>query len=198
MAAKKTQEEPPKEEQQAGSHTAPEQAETETAEQQTEQQQAPEKTEQEETAPQKETVKETAKETAVELEQYLRLQAEYDNFRKRSAKERENIYTDARVDTVTRFLPVYDNLERALKAETADEAFKKGVEMTFQQFMEVFRKLGVEEIPAEGQTFDPTLHNAVMHVEDESLGENVIVQELQKGFKIGDKVIRFSMVKVAN
>ena len=198
MAAKKTQEEPPKEEQQAESQTAPEQAETETAEQQTEQQQAPEKTEQEETAPRKETVKETARETAVELEQYLRLQAEYDNFRKRSAKERENIYTDARVDTVTRFLPVYDNLERALKAETADEAFKKGVEMTFQQLMEVFRKLGVEEIPAEGQTFDPNLHNAVMHVEDESLGENVIVQELQKGFKIGDKVIRFSMVKVAN
>ena len=131
-------------------------------------------------------------------DRYLRLMAEFDNYKKRSARERENIYTDIRVDTVTKFLPVYDNLERALNAETADEAYKKGVEMTFQQLLEVFKKLGVEAIPAEGEQFDPNLHNAVMHVEDESAGENVIVQELQKGFKLGDKVIRFSMVKVAN
>ena len=128
----------------------------------------------------------------------LRLMAEFDNYKKRSVKERENIYTDVRVDTVTRFLPVYDNLKRALEAETADEAYKKGVELTFQQLADVFKGLGVEEIAAEGEPFDPSLHNAVAHVEDESVGENVIVQELQKGFKLGDKVIRFSMVKVAN
>ena len=131
-------------------------------------------------------------------EKLLRLMAEFDNYKKRSVKERENIYTDVRMDTVTRFLPVYDNLKRALEAETADEAYKKGVELTFQQLTDVFKNLGVEEIPAEGEVFDPTLHNAVAHVEDESVGENVIVQELQKGFKLGDKVIRFSMVKVAN
>ena len=131
-------------------------------------------------------------------ERYLRLMAEYDNFRKRSAKERENIYTDVRVDTVTKFLPVYDNLERAMKAETADEAYKKGVEMTFNQLLDVFKKLGVEEIEAVDKPFDPNFHNAVMHVDDEALGEGVIVEEFQKGFKIGDKVIRFSMVKVAN
>ena len=131
-------------------------------------------------------------------ERYLRLMAEYDNFRKRSAKERENIYTDVRVDTVSKFLPVYDNLQRALATATADEAYKKGVEMTFNQLCEVFRKLGVEEIEAVGKSFDPTYHNAVMHVEDEEKGESEIVEEFQKGFKIGEKVIRFSMVKVAN
>lgn len=131
-------------------------------------------------------------------DKYLRLMAEFDNYKKRSAKERENIYLDVRVDTVTKFLPVYDNLERALNADTADDAYKKGVEMTFHQLMDVFKKLGVEAIPAEGEKFDPAFHNAVMHVEDENAGENEIVQELQKGFKIGEKVIRFSMVKVAN
>ena len=169
----------------------------------------------ENTAPQEEEVKQEApqepeaeivedvKPAAAEAPQsdtdkYLRLMAEFDNYKKRSAKERENIYTDVRVDTVTKFLPVYDNLERALKAETADEAYKKGVEMTFNQLLDVFKKLGVEEIESVGKTFDPNFHNAVMHVEDESLGENEIVEEFQKGFKIGDKVIRFSMVKVAN
>ena len=131
-------------------------------------------------------------------ERYLRLMAEFDNYKKRSAKERENIYTDVRVDTVTKFLPVFDNLERAMKTETADEAYKKGVEMTFHQLMDVFKKLGVEEIESVGKPFDPVFHNAVMHVDDESRGENEIVEEFQKGFKIGDKVIRFSMVKVAN
>jgi molecular chaperone GrpE len=131
-------------------------------------------------------------------ERYLRLMAEFDNYKKRSARERENIYTDVRVDTVTKFLPVFDNLERAMKTETADEAFKKGVEMTFNQLMDVFKKLGVEEIESVGKPFDPAVHNAVMHVEDEARGENEIVEEFQKGFRIGDKVIRFSMVKVAN
>lgn len=131
-------------------------------------------------------------------ERYLRLMAEFDNYKKRSARERENIYTDVRVDTVTKFLPVFDNLERAMKTETADEAYKKGVEMTFNQLMDVFKKLGVEEIESVGKPFDPAVHNAVMHVEDEARGENEIVEEFQKGFRIGDKVIRFSMVKVAN
>ena len=131
-------------------------------------------------------------------ERYLRLMAEFDNYKKRSARERENIYTDVRVDTVTKFLPVFDNLERAMKTETADEAYKKGVEMTFNQLMDVFKKLGVEEIESVGKPFDPAVHNAVMHVEDEAYGESEIVEEFQKGFRIGDKVIRFSMVKVAN
>lgn len=141
----------------------------------------------------------TAKEEiADEHDRFLRLIAEYDNFRKRSARERENIYTDVRVDTVTKFLPVYDNLQRAMNTQTSDEAYKKGVEMTFNQLRQVMTALGVEEIPAEGEKFDPTVHNAVMHVEDESVGENVIVEEFQKGFKLGEKIIRFSMVKVAN
>ncbi len=139
-----------------------------------------------------------ANEAAAANDRYLRLMAEYDNFRKRSAKERENIYTDVRVDTVSKFLPVYDNLERAMAISTADEAYKKGVEMTFNQLCEVFKKLGVEEIEAVGKTFDPNYHNAVMHVEDEEKGESEIVEEFQKGFKVGEKVIRFSMVKVAN
>ena len=133
-----------------------------------------------------------------DAERYLRLMAEFDNYKKRSARERENIYTDVRVDTVTKFLPVFDNLERALKTETADEAYKRGVEMTFNQLTDVFKKLGVEEIESVGKPFDPKLHNAVMHVEDESLGENEIVEEFQKGFRIGEKVIRHAVVQVAN
>ena len=131
-------------------------------------------------------------------EKYLRLAAEYDNFRKRSQKEKEGIYTDAKTDAVTAFLPVYDNLERALKAPNADEAYAKGVEMTMTQLKEVLAKLGVEEIPALGEIFDPNLHNAVMHVDDEGAQENTIVEVFQSGFKSGDKVIRFAMVKVAN
>ena len=131
-------------------------------------------------------------------DQYLRLAAEYDNFRKRSQKEKEGIYQGAKSDAVAAFLPVYDNLERALKQETADEAYKKGVEMTMAGLKEILSKLGVEEIPALGETFDPALHNAVMHVEDESAGENTVVDVFQAGFRLGDKVIRFAMVKVAN
>lgn len=136
---------------------------------------------------------------AAEQEKYLRMLAEYDNFRKRSQKERESTYSDVRADTVTRFLPVYDNLERALKTETADEAYRRGVEMTLTQFKETIEKLGVCEIDAGvGAKFDPEFHNAVMHVEDENYGEGVIAEEFQKGFKLGDKVIRCSIVKVAN
>ena len=137
-------------------------------------------------------------ELAAERDRYLRLAAEYDNFRKRSQKERENIYADVRADTVLRLLPVYDNLERALKQETPDEAYYKGVEMILAGFHEALEKLGVTEIPTVGEQFDPVLHNAVMHTEDETKGENEIIEELQKGFRLGDKVIRFSLVVVAN
>ena len=142
---------------------------------------------------------EALKDTLAQKEdQYLRLAAEYDNYRRRSQKEKTDAYQSAKSDAVLAFLPVYDNLERALKQETADEAYKKGVEMTMNGLKEVLSKLGVEEIPALGQTFDPNLHNAVMHVEDENAGENTIVEVFQAGFQSGDKVIRFAMVKVAN
>ena len=124
--------------------------------------------------------------------------AEYDNYRKRSQKEKDNLYTEIRSETVEKFLPVYDNLERALAQETQDAAFKKGVEMTMNQLVSVMEKLGVESFGAAGDHFDPQLHNAVMHIEDESLGENVIAEVFQKGFKVGEKVVRFAMVKVAN
>ncbi|MCI9352070.1 MAG: nucleotide exchange factor GrpE [Lawsonibacter sp.] len=137
-------------------------------------------------------------EQVVPKDQFLRLAAEYDNYRKRTAKEKENLWTDAKADTVQAFLPVYDNLERALKQETADEAYKKGVEMTMNQLKEVFAKLGVTEIDAQGKPFDPNLHNAVMHIEDENLGENIVAQVFQAGFMLGEKVIRFAMVQVAN
>ena len=142
---------------------------------------------------------EVLKDTLAQKEdQYLRLAAEYDNYRRRSQKEKTDAYQSAKSDAVLAFLPVYDNLERALKQETADEAYKKGVEMTMNGLKEVLSKLGVEEIPALGQTFDPNLHNAVMHVEDENAGENTVVEVFQAGFQSGDKVIRFAMVKVAN
>ena len=131
-------------------------------------------------------------------DKYLRLAAEYDNYRKRTAKEKESLWTDVKADTAGAFLPVYDNLERALKQDTADEAFKKGVEMTMNQLKEVLTKLGITEIPDQGQPFDPKYHNAVMHVEDESLGQNVVAEVFQTGFQCGEKVIRFAMVKVAN
>ena len=131
-------------------------------------------------------------------DKYLRLLAEYDNYRKRSQKEKENAWTTAKADAVKEFLPVFDNLERALKQETADEAYAKGVEMIMTQFKTTLEKLGVTEIPALGLTFDPNLHNAVMHVDDESLGENTVAEVFQTGFQIGDKIIRHAMVKVAN
>ena len=133
-----------------------------------------------------------------EKEKYLRLAAEYDNYRKRSQKEREALYTDIRVSTVNEFLPVYDNLERALRQETADEAFKQGVEMTMQGFTACLEKLGVHVFGDVGEAFDPNIHNAIMHCEDETLGENVIAEVFQRGFILGERVIRFAMVKVAN
>lgn len=150
-----------------------------------------------------ETAQEPVEEPAAEAapqqdEKYLRLLAEYDNFRKRSAKEKESAWTDAKASTAAEFLSVYDNLERALKAPCSDEAFLKGVEMTMKAMKDVLTKLGIEEIPALGETFDPALHNAVMHVEDSEAGENTIVEVFQTGFQTGGKVVRFSMVKVAN
>lgn len=131
-------------------------------------------------------------------DKYLRLMAEYDNYRKRSQKEREALYGDIKADVLNKFLPVYDNLVRALDQPTEDEAYRKGVEMIMAQFNKTMENLGVTEIESVGQPFDPNLHNAVMHVEDETKGENEIVEVFQKGFKLGDKVIRFAMVKVAN
>ena len=135
---------------------------------------------------------------AQQEDKYLRLAAEYDNYRRRTAKEKESIWNDAKADAAVAFLPVYDNLERALKQDTADEAYKKGVEMTMTQLKSVLEKLGITEIDALGKPFDPTLHNAVMHVEDGNLGENTVAEVFQAGFMLGEKVIRFAMVKVAN
>ena len=131
-------------------------------------------------------------------DKYLRLLAEYDNFRKRSQRERDDAWTRAKAETAAAFLPVYDNLDRALKQETADEAYAKGVQMTMTQLKGILEKQGITEIPTEGESFNPELHNAVMHVEDESLGANAIVEVFQAGFQLGDKVIRHAMVKVAN
>ncbi len=134
-------------------------------------------------------------------DKHLRLCAEYDNFRRRSAKEREGIYADAVCDALAQILPVLDNLERAAQYNTADTAetnMGKGLELTLKSFAETLAKLGVAEIEAEGKPFDPNLHNAVMHVEDENAGENQVVEVFMKGYAKGDKVLRHSMVKVAN
>ena len=128
----------------------------------------------------------------------LRLAAEYDNFRKRTAKEKEQSYTNGKSDAVAKLLPVYDNLERALNQPTEDVAYKKGVEMTMTELTKIFTTLGVEIFGEAGDAFDPNLHNAVMHIEDEALAENTISQVFQKGFKLGDKIVRFAMVQVAN
>ena len=171
----------------------------------------PEKTEKEKKKAKKEAAKEKPEEKKEEPpkrtpeqelasanDRDLRLMAEYDNFRKRSQKEKESLYGDIKANAVKEFLPVYDNLVRALAAETADEAYRKGVEMIMAQFNKTLEKLGVTEIKCLGEKFDPQFHNAVMHVDDEEKGENEIVEVFQKGFMLGDKVIRFAMVKVAN
>ncbi len=133
-----------------------------------------------------------------EHDSYLRLAAEFDNFRKRTVKEKEQSYGNGRADAVEKMLPVYDNLERALNQPTEDAAYKKGVELTMNELVKIFTGLGVEIFGNVGDAFDPNIHNAVMHLEDESLGENTIAQVFQKGFKIGEKIVRFAMVQVAN
>lgn len=138
---------------------------------------------------------------ALEEEQnrYLRLMAEYDNFRKRSAREKDGIYTDAKADTFTSLLPVLDNFDRAFENEDASpEDFRKGVEMTRDQILAIFEKAGVEAYGEAGEPFDPNLHNAVSHIEDPEQGDNVLAQVFQKGYKLGDKVLRHAMVVVAN
>ena len=132
-------------------------------------------------------------------DQFVRLTAEYDNYRKRTAKEKESLYADAKIDTIKALLGVYDNLERGL-AQYGDEEspHRKGLEMVFNQFKESLKKLGVETMDAAGKPFDPEKHNAVMHVEDESAGENTVVEVFQQGYALGDKILRFAMVKVAN
>ena len=153
-------------------------------------------------APEAETAPDPAEELKTQLaakeDQFLRLAAEYDNFRRRSAKEKTEAYSKAKADAALAFLPVYDNLERALKQGSEDEACLKGVEMTMTQLVNVLDSLGIKAIEAEGKPFDPNFHNAVMHIKDENLGENVVAQVFQTGFIMGDKVIRFAMVQVAN
>ena len=133
-----------------------------------------------------------------EHDSYLRLAADYDNFRKRTMKEKEQSYGNGKADAIEKLLPIYDNLERALNQPTQDEAYKKGVEMTMNQLVSIFASLGVEIFGNVGDTFDPNIHNAVMHTEDDSVAENTICQVFQKGFKLGDKIVRFAMVQVAN
>ena len=135
---------------------------------------------------------------AAQEDAYLRLAAEYDNFRRRTTKEKSEAYANAKADAALKFLPVYDNLERALQQGTQDEAFLKGVEMTMTQLLEVLESLDIKPIEAVGKPFDPNLHNAVMHIDDENLGENVVAACFQTGFTMGEKVIRFAMVQVAN
>ena len=144
------------------------------------------------------TAKEWEEKYNAQYDSYLRLAADYDNYRKRTVKEKDAAYGNGKADAIEKLLPVYDNLERALQQETADEAYKKGVEMTMTQLVSIFESLGVEIFGSKGDTFDPNLHNAVMHTEDESLGENTISLVFQKGFKLGDKIVRFAMVQVAN
>ena len=133
-----------------------------------------------------------------EHDSYLRLAADYDNFRKRSQKEKEQSYGNGKADAIEKLLPVYDNLERALNQDTEDAAYKKGVEMTMTQLVSIFEGLGVEIFGEVGDQFDPNIHNAVMHTEDENAAENTITQVFQKGFKLGEKIVRFAMVQVAN
>lgn len=146
----------------------------------------------------KETKKEIEADLAAEKDKYLRLLAEYDNYRRRSTREREAIYADVRCDTLKKFLPVYDSLSRALAQTPDDDPARKGLEGIMNQYNSALNQLGVTAIEAVGQPFDANRHNAVMHIEDDAYGEGVVVEEFEKGFCIGDRVLRYSVVKVAN
>ena len=150
------------------------------------------------TREQMEQMEQLAKMVSDASDKYLRLAAEYDNYRKRTTREKENAYTDAKADTIKPFLDVLDNLERGTQQFEEGDPHRQGMEMICKQFSAVLEKLGVAQIPAQDQPFDPQKHNAVMHVEDESVGENTIVEVFQQGYELGDKVLRFAMVKVAN
>ncbi|WP_325201386.1 nucleotide exchange factor GrpE [Oscillibacter sp.] len=151
------------------------------------------------TKEQVEQMEAAARQLETTKDQFTRLAAEYENYRKRTAKEKESLYQDAKADTIREFLAVYDNLERAAAAPGGeDDPHKKGLEMIFTQYKELLKKLGVSEIEAQGQPFDPERHEAVMHIDDENLGENEVAQVFQAGFLLGDKVIRHAVVQVAN
>ena len=151
------------------------------------------------TAEQMEAAEKAVKQLESVKDQFVRLTAEYDNYRKRTAKEKDSLYQDAKADTIKEFLAVYDNLERAVSTEgDEDSPHKKGLEMIFHQYQEILKKLGVTEMEAQGQPFDPEKHNAVMHIDDENFGENVVSQVFQAGFMLGDKVLRHAIVQVAN
>jgi molecular chaperone GrpE len=151
------------------------------------------------TREQMESAELAAKQLVSVKDQFTRLTAEYDNYRKRTTKEKESIYQDAKIDTIKEFLAVYDNLERAVAADAdPDSPHRKGLEMIFNQYREILKKLGVTEMDAKGKPFDPNCHNAVMHIDDENLGENVVADVFQAGFMLGDKVLRFATVRVAN
>ena len=170
-------------------------AEKDTKEEQPEQTKEKTKKEDKKEKSQEEKLSEQLKDSQ---DKYLRLMAEYDNFRKRSAKERLEINGAVTANVIGEILPVFDNFERALETETTDESYKAGVEMIFNQFRDMLKKLNVEVIDPTGETFDPHIANAVNQIEDPELGENVVAQTFQKGYKIGDKVIRYAMVVVAN
>lgn len=175
--------------------------ENEPAEEKTPEQEAEQPAEQETftvTREQMEKMEALAKLVSDGNDKYLRLAAEYDNYRKRTAKEKENLYGAAKADTIKPFLDVYDNLERGVNQFEENDPHRQGLEMIKKQLLDVLAKLGVTEIEAMGKPFDPEKHNAVMHVEDEAAGENTVVEVFQKGFIMGDKVLRFSVVKVAN
>ena len=150
------------------------------------------------TKSQMEQMEQLAKVLAEANDKYLRLAAEYDNYRKRTAREKEHVYGDAKADTVKPFLAVLDNLERGVSQFEEGDGHRQGMELICKQFSEVLTKLGVTEIPALGEKFDPETHNAVMHTEDDTAEENTVVEVFQKGYTLGDKVLRFAMVKVAN
>ena len=143
-------------------------------------------------------ITELEKELSETKDKYLRTIAEYDNYRKRTAKEKIEAYSDATAKAVVEVLSVIDNFERALSAETTDESFKSGIQMIFNQYTEILKKLGVQEVESLNMPFDPSMHNAINQVEDENFGENTICQVFQKGYKLNDKVIRYAMVTVAN
>ena len=181
-----------------GAETAAEEVK-ETAAEETATEEKSSKTDKKKSKKLDEELKKKEAELAELNDKYTRLFAEYDNFRKRTAKEKEGIYSDAYIDALTQILPVLDNLERAAAFENADaEMLRKGLELTLKSFSDTLEKMGVKEIEALGKEFDPNVHNAVMHIDDESFGESEVAEVFAKGYIRGDKVLRHSMVKVAN
>lgn len=178
--------------------TAPENAQEETKEKEAEAQ-AEEQPEETASSPESEKLKELEKELAAAKEAHIRTLAEYDNYRKRSTREKEAAYGDSKASCLAELLPVLDNFDRALGTTDSDfESFKKGMDMIYTSFLDILTKLGVEAFGEKGDSFDPNIHNGVMHVDDEELGENTIAEVFSKGYKLGDRILRHAMVKVAN